>query len=208
MEKQDRTGRREFVACCVCACCAGVAGAANPPPKKTLAPRTGGAPNQPLRRPSGASQGGAAPKKTLTPPPGGAVKAFNDFGFCGMYCAACRTHLVGGQDGKKCVRCVLNKTGCAVYECAKAKKVVTCALCAEFMACEKLRKRHESGSLHRKAARKTCMRIRAVGLEKAAAEQKARWACKSCGGVFYWNEGTDRCPSCQKPVERLSAADA
>ena len=177
----EKTSRREFVACCVCAGCAGMVGAAEESPKLT-----------PL--------GGAAAKKTY------------DFAFCGIYCSACKLHLKGGDDGKKCVGCTHPKmqSGCGIFKCAKEKKVANCGLCAEFETCEKLKKHHlDEGKLYRKAARKNCTRIKADGgTDKLAAEQKARWTCKSCKKIFFWAEGTDKCPWCKKPVDPMTEADA
>jgi hypothetical protein len=183
MKMQNTVGRRGFVACCVCACCAGLAGAAEEPPKKTLRP-LGGA--------------GTAAKKTY------------DFAFCGIYCSACELRLKGGKDGKKCPGCThpSMKSGCGIFACAKERKVTNCGLCEAFETCEKLKKHHEE-KLYRKVARKNCERIKADGgMEKLAAEQKARWTCKSCAKIFYWNEGTDKCPSCRKPVDGLTEAEA
>lgn len=177
---QNGTSRREFVTCCVCACCAGVAGAADEPPKKSLTSLSGG-----------------TAKKTF------------DISFCGLYCSACKLHLKGGDDGKKCVGCTHPKmeSGCGIFKCAKEKKVANCGLCADFETCEPLKK-HHAEKLYRKVARKNCTKVKADGMEKLVAEQKTRWTCKSCGKLFYWNEGTDKCPSCKKPVDPLTEAEA
>ena len=180
----NKTSRREFVACCVCAGCVGMVGAAEEAPKRP----------------------------TLTPIGGPAQKKTYDFAFCGIYCSACKLHLKGGDDGKKCVGCTSPKmtSQCGVFKCAKEKKVTNCGLCADFETCEKLKKYHEEGNhLYRKAARKNCTRIKADGgVDKLAAEQKARWTCKACKKIFFWAEGTDKCPWCKKAVDPLTEADA
>ena len=177
-----KTSRREFVTCCVCVGCAGFVVAAD-----------------------------EAPKKTLTPLSGGTAKKTYDFSFCGLYCSACKLHLKGGNDGKKCPACThpSMKSGCEVFKCGKEKKIANCGLCEDFETCVKLKKYHEEGShLYRKVARKNCMKIKENGIEKLTAEQKERWTCKSCKKLFYWAEGTDKCPSCKKPVEPLTEAEA
>ena len=180
-----KTSRREFVACCVCAGCVGVVGAAEEPPKKTLTPLSGG---------------------------GGAAKKTYDFAFCGIYCAACKLHIKGGDDGKKCPACTSPsmKSGCGIFKCAKEKKVANCGLCDDFATCETLKTYHDGAEKYKKAARKMCVRIKAEGVEKVAAEQKERWTCKACKKLFYSNPGTDTtCPNsmCKKPVEPLSDAE-
>ena len=185
MRNQSGTSRRGFVACCLCAGCAGFAAAAEESPKKvTLKPLSGG---------------------------GGAAKKTYDFAFCGLYCSACKLHLKGGDDGKRCVGCTHPKmeSGCGIFKCAKEKKVANCGVCGDFESCEKLKKHHlGEGKLYRKVARKNCVRIKEDGMEKFAAEQKTRWTCKSCKKLFYWNEGTDKCPACKKPVDVLAEAEA
>ena len=182
MEKQSGTSRRAFVACCVYAGCAGLAGAAEEAPKRTLS-----------------TLSGSTPKKTY------------DFAFCGIYCSACKLHLKGGDDGKKCVGCIHPKmeSGCGIFKCAKEKKVANCGVCDDFESCDKLKKHHlDEGKLYRKVARKNCMKIKTDGMEKVVAEQKARWTCKACKKTFFWNEGTDKCPWCKKPVDVLTEAEA
>ncbi|MCL1919874.1 MAG: DUF3795 domain-containing protein [Kiritimatiellaeota bacterium] len=185
MRKQNGTSRREFVACCVCAGCAGLAGAADEAPKKTLTPLGGGA--------------AATGAKTY------------DFAFCGIYCSACKLRLKGGDDGRKCVGCTSPKmeSQCAVFKCAKERKITACGLCADFEKCEKLKRYHSEGDhLYRKAARKNCERIKKDGgTDKLAAEQKTRWTCKACKKTYFWAEGTDTCPWCKKPVEPLTEKD-
>ena len=183
MKKQSGTSRRAFVACCVCAGCAGLVGAADEAPKRTLS-----------------TLSGSTPKKTY------------DFAFCGIYCSACKLHLKGGDDGRKCVGCTHPKmeSGCGIFKCAKEKKVANCGLCETFESCEKLKQYHDGAEKYKKAARKNCARIKADGgSAKFAAEQKARWTCKACKKLFYSNPGTDTaCPWCKKPVDPLTDAEA
>ena len=181
MRRQDGTSRRAFVACCVCAGCAGLAGAAE-----------------------------QTPMKALTPQAAGAARKTYDFAFCGLYCTACKLRVKGGDDGKKCPGCVSPKmeSGCGIFKCAKEKKVTNCGLCADFETCEKL-KEHHKDKLYRRVARKNCARIKADGgTDKLAAEQKARWTCKSCKKIFFWSDEIDKCPYCKKPVDPLTEAEA
>ena len=178
------TGRRGFVACCVCA---GIAGAAEPSSRNTKS----------LKESS--VQGGAT---------GGSQKKSYDIALCGIYCTACELHLTGGKNGKKCKGCThpSMESKCAVFTCAKEKKVANCGLCENFETCEKLKQHHEK-PLYRQVARRTCAKIKSDGMEAVVAEQKTRWTCKSCGKLFPWNtKGT--CPHCDKAVDALSEKDA
>ena len=189
MKKTSVSSRRAFVACCVCAGCAGLGGAAEPSSRnakslKSLA-GTGGAAGAPLA----------------------GAKASCDIAYCGIYCAACELHLKGNKGGKKCKGCThpSMESKCAVFLCAKEKKVANCGVCESFETCGTLQKHHEK-PLYRQVARRTCARVKADGMVKVAAEQKARWTCKACGKLFPWNTaGT--CPHCGKAVAALSEKD-
>jgi len=141
--------------------------------------------------------------------PGKMSRAVNDaknfdVAYCGIYCASCELHLKGNKDGKKCKGCTHPSmtSKCAVFNCAKEKKVANCGLCESFETCEKLLKHHEK-PLYRQVARRTCAKIKVNGMASVVAEQKIRWTCKSCGKMFPWNtKGT--CPHCGKPVDVLS----
>lgn len=172
--------RRSFVACCACGC-AGLAAAEGQP-------------------------GGAKVTPSWAQAKAGAKESY-DLAYCGIYCASCELHLKGGKDGKKCKGCThpSKESTCAVFVCAKGKKVANCGLCAEFEDCETAKKHHEK-PLYRQVARRTCQRIKASGLVAVAAEQRVRWTCKACGKLFPWNtKGT--CPHCGKPVPALSESD-
>lgn len=185
----NTTGRRTFMACCACACCAGALGAAEASGRNAKSLKTTPA--------AGGATGAAANAK----------KSF-DFAFCGIYCTACALHLTGGKDGKKCKGCThpSMESKCAVFACAKERKVANCGLCESFDTCEKLKKHHEK-PLYRQVARRTCEKIRKAGVGAVAAEQRARWTCKACGKLFPWNTaGT--CPHCDKPVDALSEKEA
>jgi hypothetical protein len=119
MRESGATNRRTFVAGCVCAGCACVAGAA-----------------QPSDRNMGSLKDAASENK--------AKKTF-DIAYCGIYCAACELHLKGKKDGTKCKGCTHPSmtSKCAVFTCAKEKKVANCGVCDSFEFCEKLLKHHE-----------------------------------------------------------------
>jgi hypothetical protein len=190
MRNRTDTNRRSFVACCVCAGCAGLARGAQPSSRNAKS----------LKAP-------ATPDLPATADRPGAKKSF-DIAYCGIYCAACELHLKGKKDGKKCKGCThpSMESKCAVFNCAKEKKAANCGLCESFESCEKLLKHHEQ-PLYRQAARRTCAKIKADGMESAAAELKTRWTCKACGKLFPWNtSGT--CPHCDKAVDALSEKDA
>lgn len=188
MMAQGATGRRSFTTLCACAVCSGLARAAAPSSRnaKSLkeAPAAGG----------GESQAGER-------------KSF-DIAYCGIYCAACELHLKGKKDGKKCKGCThpSMESKCLVFACAKEKKVANCGLCSDFETCETLKKHHEK-PLYRQVARRTCASVKADGMEKVAAAQKARWTCAGCGKLYPWNTG-GACPHCGKPVAALSEKDA
>ncbi len=190
MKQASRTSRRSFVACCACAGCAGLSGAATPSDRNSKSLKGGGA----------AEGDGQKP---------GAKRAY-DIAFCGIYCTACELHLKGNKEGKKCKGCThpSMESKCAVFNCAKEKKVANCGLCESFETCEKLQKHHDfEGRLYRKVARRTCTAVKKDGLEATAAAQKTRWTCKACGKLFPWNtKGT--CPHCGKAVDVLSEKDA
>ena len=188
MRNTTDTGRREFVACCVCAGCAGLALGAQPSSRNTKS----------LTQP-------AAPTPAATA--SGAKKNF-DIAYCGIYCGACELHLKGGKDGKKCKRCTHPgmESQCGVFKCAKDKKVANCGLCASFESCDILQKHHEK-PLYRQAARRTCAKIKADGMDTVTAELKTRWTCKSCDKPFPWNTEA-ACPACGKPIDALSEKDA
>ncbi len=192
MKKQNNTNRREFVACCVCAAgCAGVAGAANSSNRniKSLKPEDGeGAKLSDLNKSSKSKE--------------------YDIAYCGIYCGACKGRLEGlGKSGKKC-KCCTNpsmESKCAVFNCARKKKVENCGLCPEFEDCEILKKHHEK-PLYRQVARTTCSKIKSEGMDAVRTEQKKRWTCPSCGKMFAWQtEGN--CPHCNKTVQILSEKD-
>jgi hypothetical protein len=182
------SGRRSFAALCACAACAGWARAAAPSSR-----------NAKSLKEAAAGESGERPA---------AEKPRVEVAYCGIYCAACELHLKGKKDGKKCKGCThpSMESKCLVFACAKERKVANCGLCAEFESCETLRKHHEK-PLYRQAARRTCAAIKADGMEKALAAQKARWTCPACGKLFPWNTG-GACPSCGKPVAALSDKDA
>ena len=189
MSNLKSTDRRTFMACCVCAGCAGMLGAAE------------------------SSSRNAKPLKATTPSSDSAVgskttdkKSF-DFAYCGIYCTACALHLTGDKKGKKCKGCTnpAMESKCAIFTCAKKKKVANCGLCESFDSCEKLTKHHEK-PLYRQVARRTCERIKKDGIEVVAAEQKTRWTCKSCNKLFPWNT-TSTCPHCNKAIDALSDKD-
>lgn len=191
MKNQDGTNRRAFVACCVCAGCAGVAGAAKPSGRnlQSLKPADGDGPK--LSELNKTSKG----------------KDY-DMAYCGIYCGACQGKLEGvGKSGKKC-KCCTNpamESKCAVFNCAREKKVENCGLCPDFETCDKLKKHHEK-PLYRQVARTTCKKIKADGMEAVCAEQKKRWTCPSCGKIFAW-QTKEKCPHCNKPVNVLSEKD-
>ena len=192
MSGMGTTGRRTFVKCCVCACagCAGVLDAAEPSSRNTKS----------LKELTPASGGAAGMKAD-------AKKSF-DFAYCGIYCTACELHLKGNKEGKKCKGCThpSMESKCAIFACAKEKKVANCGLCESFDTCEKLKKHHEK-PLYRQVARRTCEKIKKDGDEAVAAEQRTRWTCKACGKLVPWNTaGT--CPHCNKPVGALSEKEA
>ena len=180
MSNRTDATRREFVVCCACAGCVGLSKAAASP--------DGGGSQQ------------SAPAAT-------AANKVIDFAYCGIYCAACELHLKGKKDGKKCKGCThpSMESKCAVFLCAKEKKVVNCGLCESFESCEKLIKHHEK-PLYRQVARRTCARVKKDGLAAAAAELKTRWTCAACGKLFPWNT-TGTCPHCGKQVAVLSEKD-
>lgn len=178
VNEKAEISRRSFVACCACGC-AGLASAATP---------SGGA---------GAASSWAKP----------AEKRTYELAYCGIYCASCELHLKGGKDGKKCKGCTHpSKTStCKVFVCAKAKGVANCGLCDAFETCETAKLHHEK-PLYRQVARRTCKRVKEVGLAAVADEQRARWTCKACGKIFPWNtKGV--CPHCGKPVAVMSEKD-
>ncbi len=191
MKNQNETNRREFVACCVCASCAGVASAAKPSNRNLKALKPVDGDDSPL---SDLDQS--------------AMNKNYDIAYCGIYCASCKGRLEGiGKTGKKC-KCCTNpamKSKCAVFNCARKKKVANCGLCPEFETCEILKKHHEK-PLYRQVARRTCEKIKADGMETTAAELKKRWTCPSCGKIFAW-QTKGNCPCCNKPVAVLSEKD-
>jgi hypothetical protein len=187
MQKHMRTNRRAFAAWCACAGCAGVVWAAAPSSR-----------NAKSLKDTGEAETDASA--------GGAKKSF-DMAYCGIFCAACELHLKGKKDGKKCKGCTHPSMAskCAVWACAKEKKVANCGLCADFETCETLKKHHEK-PLYRQVARRTCASVKADGLDKAVAAQKIRWTCAACGKLFPWNTA-GACPHCGKAVAALSEKD-
>ena len=190
MKGRTGTSRRAFVMCCAYSGCAGMLGAVEASSRNMKS----------LKEPASATDGAAGSKA-------GAKKSF-DFAYCGIYCTACALHLTGGKDGKKCKGCThpSMESKCVIFACAKEKKVANCGLCESFDTCEKLKKHHEK-PLYRQVARRTCAKIKQEGIEVVAAEQKARWTCKSCGKLFPWNT-TGKCPHCGKAVDALSEKEA
>ena len=179
--------------CCVCASCAGVAGAAKPSSRNltSLKPDSGnGLQMSDLNQPSENKE--------------------YDIAYCGIYCGACKGYLEGvGKTGKKC-KCCTNpsmKSKCAIFNCARKKKVENCGLCPEFETCEILKQHHAKPKpLYRQVARTTCKKIKSDGMDVVRAEQKKRWICPHCGKLFAWQtEGN--CPHCNKPVPVMSDND-
>lgn len=189
MQNRSATNRRRFVASCVCVGCAGLVRGAQPSSRNAKS----------LKAPDAPGLGAADDK--------GDSKKHFDIAYCGIYCTACELHLKGKKDGKKCKGCThpSMESKCAVFNCAKEKKVANCGLCKSFESCETLVKHHEK-PLYRQAARRTCAKIKAEGMDAATAELKTRWTCKACGQLFPWNTaGT--CPHCGKAVDALSEKD-
>ncbi len=186
MGYSNEASRRRFVAGCMCAACAHGVSAAQPSARNARS----------LKEDAPAQKPPASPGKKNV-----------EIAFCGIYCAACELHLKGNKDGKKCKGCThpSMESKCAVFLCAKEKKVVTCGLCESFESCEKLIKHHEK-PLYRQAARRTCARVQEAGLVATAAELKTRWTCAACNKLFPWNT-TGACPHCGKQVAVLSEKD-
>lgn len=190
MKSPRDTSRRAFVAGCVCTGCAGVVMAAKPSSRnaKTLSSTK----EEP-------SEGAPIKIKDL--------KNY-DIAFCGIYCGACEGRLKGiGDSGRKC-KCCTNpsmESQCAIFKCAREKDVANCGLCPDFEGCEKLIKHHEK-PLYRQAARSTCTKIKAEGLDVVNVELKKRWSCPSCNKTFSWKTET-QCPHCKKPIQPLSQKD-
>lgn len=191
MAYSNAASRRRFVAGCMCAACAHSVGAAQPSARNVRSLKEDAPDQKPPAHGSPAPQG----KKNM------------EIAFCGIFCAACELHLKGNKDGKKCKGCThpSMESKCAVFLCAKEKKVVNCGLCDSFESCEKLIKHHEK-PLYRQVARRTCARVKKDGLAAAAAELKTRWTCAACGKLFPWNT-TGTCPHCGKQVAVLSEKD-
>ncbi len=186
--------RRRFVAGCLCVGCSGFLGAAEPSARNVKR----------LKDAAAQGDGGAS---GLSEKMAGGKKSF-DIAYCGIYCSACALHLKGGKNGKKCKGCTHPSmdSKCAVFNCAKEKKVSNCGLCPQFESCETLAKHHEK-PLYRQVARRTCVKVKSDGMDRVIAEQNARWTCKACGKLFPWNT-TGACPHCGKPVDVMSEKDA
>lgn len=191
MKYPKETNRRAFVAGCMCAVCAQRVCGAQPSSRNARSLKTADAGQQ-------------------TAAPGAQVQQWKknvEIAFCGIYCAACELHLKGNKDGKKCKGCThpSMESKCAIFLCAKEKKVANCGLCESFESCEKLIKHHEK-PLYRQVARRTCAKVKTAGLAATAAELKTRWTCASCCTLFPWNT-TGTCPQCGKQVAVLSEKD-
>ncbi len=191
MKNQSNPSRRIFVAGCICAGCAGLAGAAKPSSRNAKALGPAG------------NDGAEAPSIRIKD-----LKNY-DIAFCGIYCGACEGRLKGiGDTGRKC-KCCTNpamESKCAIFTCAREKDIANCGLCPEFEGCEKLTKHHEK-PLYRQAARTTCKKIKAEGLEVVNAELKKRWTCPACNKIFAWKTTENKCPKCEKPIQPLSEKD-
>lgn len=187
MQNQNTTSRRSFVAGCICSGCAGLACAAQPSSRNTKS----------LKPATTTSTATKSDKRNF------------DIAYCGIYCAACELQLKGKQDGKKCKGCThpSMESKCAVFTCAKKKKVANCGLCESFESCDILQKHHEK-PLYRQVARKTCTTIKADGMTATIAAQKTRWTCKACNKLFPWNNTSGACPHCGKEVDKMSDKDA
>lgn len=188
MHKRSETSRRAFAACCAYAGCAGLAWAAAPSSRNAKSLKETAS--------AGAGETKARAKKSF------------DIAYCGIFCTACELHLKGKKDGKTCKGCThpSMESKCAIFACAKEKKVANCGLCVSFETCEALKKHHER-PLYRQVARRTCAAVKADGQEKVVAAQTARWTCASCGKLFPWNTA-GACPHCGKAVSALSEKDA
>jgi hypothetical protein len=191
MKKSAVTDRRSFVTGCLCVGCAGALEAATPSNRNA----------KPLKAAENEHTQGLS---KLTPDKSDQY----DIAYCGIYCAACKGRLEGvAKTGKKC-KCCTNpamKSKCAVFNCARAKKVANCGLCPDFESCEIL-KNHHAKALYRQVARTTCLKIRERGIEAVRAELHQRWSCPACGKIFAW-QSKEKCPHCGNPIQELGEKD-
>lgn len=119
-------------------------------------------------------------------------------GPCGIYCGSCDIRVActtGNREAQQEIADWINKrynadcaaaeircggchgpldvhwsVDCRILKCAKARKIVTCAECAEYESCPTLQGFYRSGDY--KKARATLERIREIGLDEWLREQE------------------------------------
>lgn len=135
--------------------------------------------------------------------------------YCGIYCGACSV-LRHGEDGRgdaysECCTSVPReelvcggcKSGrvypgcrvCKIRDCAVAKGVEHCVLCAEY-PCSAYRKWRWATKLlpHLGECAANLEAIRRDGVNVWLAAQEQRWSCPNCGTRFSWYRG--QCSGC------------
>jgi len=149
--------------------------------------------------------------------------AFREDTFCGLYCGACDVfqankrgtveelahacemqplQLVchGCKTSTNSVYCV----DCDIKACATAKDLEYCFQCADY-PCARLVAFRNDDAPHHSAVLHNLDRMRAQGLARWLAEQRARWSCPHCGMEFTWYDRT--CTACGAALYNCEAEE-
>lgn len=135
--------------------------------------------------------------------PAGKKPEFKLVAPCGIYCGACDELMKSlyAKDSTKegCRGCLSDQVPdwserqCKVRVCALQKKLESCALCASYPNCDKLK-----SVLNWSKTEANLQRIKDKGLDSFKKEQKAKWSCKKCGAPF--GNKDKQCRKCGVPV--------
>ena len=140
------------------------------------------------------------------------MRADEILGYCGLYCGGCGTYQATAAGGgieyepgfsTTCRGCNSNElsiwcSDCEIKDCAREKGLRYCLECEEF-PCEKSRGFMDDARYpYHRDVPELMARLRRVGLETWAEEQRQKWICESCGSEFDWL--SQQCPGCGAAV--------
>lgn len=125
---------------------------------------------------------------------------------CGMNCAVCYKHVGIRKSGKPCEGCLNSDSGkpehcrkCKIKSCVIEKGCTHCYECIDFPC--KLIKNFEKSYIKRynTSLIKNSQRAKEIGVANFLEQDREKWICSKCGGVFSMHDGI--CSECGNEVK-------